>query len=116
VQKPLGDAAIALHPAANSRTLAAHFYSGPPSYIFRKPDFANQTFATQGNQESRSRFTARRSLHAGIVPNEERWKNLLRHPEFRCLPEISLPEPRILELAKGFEPPTLGLQNRCSTD
>ena len=23
---------------------------------------------------------------------------------------------RFLELAKGFEPPTLGLQNRCSTD
>ena len=49
----------------------------------RKPDFANQ-----GNQESRLRITARRSLHAGSVPNEVRWKNLLRHLEFRCLPPI----------------------------
>ncbi len=51
---------------------------GSTKLHFRKPDFANK-----GNQESRYEFAARRSLHAGIVPNrvpnEVRWKNLLRH-------------------------------------
>jgi hypothetical protein len=72
--------------------------------------FTNQTFATQGDQESRLRITARRSLHAGYFPNEVRWKNLLRHLEFRCLPEVRflifVSDLRILELAKGFEPLT----------
>jgi hypothetical protein len=38
------------------------------------------------------------------------WKNLLRHLEFRCLPEVRflifVSDLRILELAKGFEPLT----------
>jgi hypothetical protein len=50
---------------------------------FTNQTFARPNFAKQGNQESRYEFTARRSLHAGIVsnifPNEVRWKNLLRH-------------------------------------
>src|ERR1700740_3543162 len=42
----------------------------------------------------------------------------LRNQEFRSLPEVALNSfpAHMLELAKGFEPPTLGLQNRCSTD
>ncbi|PYX27470.1 MAG: hypothetical protein DMG77_18710 [Acidobacteria bacterium] len=39
----------------------------------RKSAFAKK----QGNQESRAQ-TARRSLHAGKLPNGVRWKNLLR--------------------------------------
>src|SRR5437660_1519778 len=64
--------------STNPQTAAAHF-------CFRSANstFTNQTFANQGNQESRYEFAARRSLHAGIVsnvlPNEVRWKNLLRH-------------------------------------
>jgi hypothetical protein len=102
--------------ARDPQTDAAHFYSGPPKLLFRNQTFAKSDLANKGNQESRLRLAARRSLHAGSVPNEVRWKNLLRHLEFCCLPEIHFPDLRMLELAKGFEPPTLGLQNRCSTD
>ena len=84
---------------------------------FTNQTFASPNFAKQGNQESRYELTARRSLHAGIVanrvPNEVRWKNLLRHlvaetkPSAACRkPLNSLPAFHMLELAKGFEPPT----------
>ncbi|HZZ15653.1 MAG TPA: hypothetical protein VFE08_06805 [Candidatus Sulfotelmatobacter sp.] len=53
------------------------------SSTFTNQTVANPYFAKQGNQESRYEFATRRSLHAGIVsnvlPNEVRWKNLLRH-------------------------------------
>jgi hypothetical protein len=56
---------------------------------FAKQVFTNSSFAMQGNQESRLRITALRSLHAGKVPNGVRWKNLLRrHYRVRCLPEF----------------------------
>src|SRR5271169_6360394 len=51
-------------------------------------DFANQTSQIRETKNRAYEFAARRSLHAGSVPNEVRWKNLLRHLEFRCLPEI----------------------------
>jgi hypothetical protein len=73
--------------------------------VFRKTNFANQ-----GNQESRLRMTTRRSLHAGYVPNGVRWKNLLRRllsPAAGIRFQISFPDFRMLELAKGFEPLTL---------
>jgi hypothetical protein len=81
VQKPPGDAAVALHPAgtiANPRTEATHFSTSGPN-----PEFANQTSQIRETKNRAYEFTARRSLHAGIVPNrvpnEVRWKNLLRH-------------------------------------
>src|ERR1022692_278913 len=37
-------------------------------------------FATQGNQESRLRITARRSLHAGTFPNEVRLEKPVAPP------------------------------------
>jgi hypothetical protein len=76
VQKASGDAAVAFR-------LAHH-----PALDLRNPDSEKQSFANQGNQESRLRSKTRRSLHAGAVPNEVRWKNLLRRLKFRCLPEI----------------------------
>ena len=87
--------------------------SGPPI------NFHNQTFANQGNQESRYEFAARRSLYAGSVPNiapsEVRWKNPLRHlvaetkisTACRKFALNSFPAFHMLELAKGFEPLTL---------
>jgi hypothetical protein len=90
---------IFVNPQARQHTSA----SGP------QVNFYKQTFANQGNQESRHEFTARRSLHAGTDPNEVRWKNLLRHlripqPAGTCF-ELC-PAFHMLELAKGFEPPT----------
>jgi hypothetical protein len=67
----------------NPQTEAAHFNFWPT-----KQASTNQIFATQGNQESRLRIIARRSLHAGKDPNEVRWKNLLRHLRVRRLPKI----------------------------
>jgi hypothetical protein len=78
VQKPPGDAAVALHPAghrANPRT--AHFY-----FRFDKLDFANFKSAFRKSGKPRLALyecTARRLLHAGAVPNEVRWKNLSRY-------------------------------------
>jgi hypothetical protein len=63
----------------------------------RKPIFANQ-----GNQESRSRIPARRSLQAGIDPNEV----CLEKPVAPPLPNAACLNHHLLELAKGFEPPT----------
>jgi hypothetical protein len=60
---------------------------------------ARLDFATQGIAHK----TPRRSLHAGKDPNGVRWKNLLRRYRVRRLPEKFI----FLELAKGFEPPTL---------
>ena len=94
MQKSPGDAAVAprIHPASFRKTSRIRgpgqhtSTSGPPN-----TSFAN--FATQGNQESRYEFTARRSLYAGSVPNifpdEVRWKNLLRHP----VAELKVPQP-----------------------
>ena len=115
-----GDAAVALllfiqqDALANcgSTLLLAVCQTAFTNWTFASPNFANQ-----GNQESRYEFAARRSLHAGIVanrvPNEVRWKNLLRHlvaenkPFAACRkPPNSLPAFHMLELAKGFEPPT----------
>ena len=112
-----GDAAVALlrrqanHPAGNVRKPA-----GSGSILLlpvRSSTFTNQTFAKQGNQESRYEFAARRSLHAGIIsnvlPNEVCWKNLLRHlrlPQPAGSRSKSFTEFHMLELAKGFEPPT----------
>jgi hypothetical protein len=70
-----------------------------PNHTSRS-QFHHSIFAKAGNQGSRK--TARRPLHAGKAPNGVRWKNLLRRYRVRRLPEI-----RFLELAKGFEPPTL---------
>ena len=66
-----------------------------------KPADHFNIFATQGNQGSRK---LRRENH--YTPEKYRmecvWKNLLRY-RVRRLPENY----RSLELAKGFEPPTL---------
>jgi hypothetical protein len=85
----------ALDPLTKPRTATLH------ATRFHHSIFANQGLAKQGNQESRAE-TARKSLHAGKVPNGVRWKNLSRRYRVRRLLEI-----RFLELAKGFEPPTL---------
>jgi hypothetical protein len=78
VQKLSGDAAVTPRPAE-------HLDEGPrkstdPSiehFNYRKQIPANQlSQKKQGNQESRAK-TARRSLHAGKLPNGVRWKNLL---------------------------------------
>src|SRR5580692_8067243 len=95
--KPPGDAAVALHPVANSRTrrpwqhTSTLVHQSYISYIF-----ANQTSQIRFSQPRKPRIAPanlpRRSLHAGIFRNifpdifraEVRWKNLLRHLEFRC--------------------------------
>src|SRR5437660_1860454 len=64
--------------STNPQTAAAHF-----CFWSANSTFTNQTFANQGNQESRYEFAARRSLHAGTDPNEVCWKNLLRHLHLR---------------------------------
>ena len=106
MQKLSGDAAVVLHPAATFMRTAGG-YSGEPteqnaaqSHLhFRK--LSSAIFANQGNQESRTQ-TARRSLHAGKVPNGVRLEKPVAPLSTPRLPEI-----RFLELAKGFEPLTL---------
>ena len=59
---------------------------------FRKPDFRKSDFRNPGKPRIAPANLPRRSLHAGIFRNifpdifraEVRWKNLLRHLEFRC--------------------------------
>jgi hypothetical protein len=104
-------------PQANSRirTDAAHFYFGPTRLDFRKPRKSGKPRIAPMNLPREDHCTPEKFRI--LFPDEVRWKNLLRHLEFRCLPEAnSCPAFHMLELAKGFEPPTLGLQNRCSTD
>ena len=82
--------ALRLHPAGSSSRTSRESADRDSTLLLpvHSSTFTNQTvanpyFAKQGNQESRYEFAARRSLHAGIVsnvlPNEVRWKNLLRH-------------------------------------
>jgi len=62
---------------------AAHFYCRTAKLDFANFAnrlFANQVFANQGRPRlALYECAARRLLHAGAVPNEVRWKNLLRH-------------------------------------
>jgi len=75
---------------ANPQTEAAHFCSGPPSLV-HPATFSQTSFSQIRETKDRAyEFNARRSLHAGSVPNEVRWKNLLRHLRVRRLPEVRL--------------------------
>jgi hypothetical protein len=72
----------------------------PAKLHFRKPVFRKPGKPRIAPAKFGAKITARRNRS-----DEVRWKNLLRRLEFRRLPEIR-PDFRLLELAKGFEPPT----------
>jgi hypothetical protein len=75
---------------------------------FYKPDFRKSGKPRIALRIYCAKITARRNRF-DIVPNEVRWKNLLRHlknPATCRKPPNSLPAFHMLELAKGFEPPT----------
>ena len=72
---------------------------------FRNSIFANQGFAKAGKPESRTE-TARRSLHAGKDPMECVGKTCCAATESAAYGKF-VSSFRFLELAKGFEPPTL---------
>jgi hypothetical protein len=118
VQKRPGDAAVALIQQAARKS------GDRGSTLLLR---AHQTRFSQTSQirETKNRayeFAARRSLHAGKVPNvfpdEVRLEKPVAPPKSSaaCRKFLNSFPAHMLELAKGFEPPTLGLQNRCSTD
>jgi hypothetical protein len=73
VQKPPGDAAVASH-SAGIRRPGQH-----TSTAARQATFSQTSFSQIRETKNRAyEFTARRSLHTGIFPDEVRWKNLLR--------------------------------------
>jgi hypothetical protein len=126
-----GDAAVALHlqPAGHlvqkqcSETISA---SGPGQHTSAcrlRIHFHKQTSQIRETKSRKSGIAPSnyraKITYAGSVPNEVRWKNLLRHlvaetkSSAACrkfaLKKFALnlcPAFHMLELAKGFEPPT----------
>jgi hypothetical protein len=66
VQKPPGDAVALLF---SRRPATPHLQAFAVARQTSQINFRKLIFANQGTQESRLRITARRSLHAGKVPN-----------------------------------------------
>src|SRR5258708_17861294 len=64
-------------------------------------------FSQSRETKNRARKTARRSLHAGKVPNGVRLEKPVAPLSTPRLPEIRFVVVVTLELAKGFEPLTL---------
>jgi hypothetical protein len=98
---------------ANPQAPAAHFCFQSAVQLLQ-PDFRKSVFRKAGKPRIAPRIycakiTARRNRSESVFPNEVRWKNLLRHlripqPAGSC--SELCPAFHMLELAKGFEPPT----------